>query len=275
MEVDMMKSTSTITGVSRRRPLGAVALGAVALAAGSTLAACSSQASAAAAPPSCSAGSPKLTLQGNGLASAPPNLLTVVVEVDVTKPSASSALADDNAKTAALSAALVHGGVASKDIQTSGLSIQPQYNYPHGVQTLTGYSVSNTVTAKIHDLATAGSVVDSLGAAAGNAVRIDALSFSVQDPRSLQDQARADAVKQAVSHAQAMATAAGERLGPVCSITDDASVPNVVHAPAYGYNGIAAGSLAAPSASVPLSPGTEQQSASVTMVYSLVAPRAR
>ena len=105
--------------------------------------------------------------------------------------------------------------------------------------------------------------------AAGNATRIDSLTFSIEDPRAIEDSARTDAVRQAVTHAPSMAGAAGERLGPVCSLTDNATSPS----PNYNDNL----QFAAPSAaaSVPLEPGTQQASDQITMVYALEQPARR
>ncbi len=105
-----------------------------------------------------------------------------------------------------MTAALTAGGVAAKDVQTSDLSINPQYN-PKGV--ITGYEVTNTLTAVLRNFTTAGSTVDAIAGAAGNATRIDSLNFSVEDTRGLEDQARTDAVHQAVSHARSMARRRG------------------------------------------------------------------
>lgn len=237
----------------------------VALAAGGAAAsACASTPSASAASAStaaCGGSAPKLTVQGTGMATGTPDLLTMTVGIDVTDSSAHAAMADNNTKAAAVTAAFTAGGVAAKDVQTSDLSVQPSYNSNN---VITGYDVTNTITAQLRDFATAGSVIDAVAAAAGNAVRIDSLSFSVEDPRTLEDAARHDAVGQAVSHAQAMATAAGERLGPVCALTDDTQA--TVTPQPYPF-GAAAGSIAAPS--VPLEPGSQQESDQVTMVYAL------
>lgn len=216
-------------------------------------------------PPACGGHAPQLTVHGTGEASGTPNVLTLTLAVDVSAPSAQTALADDNGSTQAVVTALTGGGVARSDVQTTGLSIQPSYDKTGA---LTGYAVDNNVVATIHDVATAGQVVDAAAGAAGNAVRIDSLAFSIQDPRRLQDRARLDAVHQAVSHASTMALAAGERLGPVCSLTDDTSAPT-----GTSYGTADAGNLAQPS--VPLEAGTQQASAQVTLVYALERGRGR
>ncbi len=189
------------------------------------------------------------------------------VDIDVTDPSAQASLIDDNTKASAVTAVLTRGGVAPKDIQTSNVSIQPQLNL---AGTISGYEMTNTITAELRNFSTAGAVLDSLTAAAGNATRIDSLTFSIDDPRAVEDTARTDAVHQAVSHARSMAQAAGERLGPVCSLTDQ-STPDLYAQP---YGTASAGAVNAPSA-VPLQPGTQQESAQITMVYALEQPHAR
>ena len=104
----------------------------------------SSGASAAGAGGSCGASASKMTLHGSGQAQATPDLLTVVVSVDVTGATAKAALADNNARTTKLHQTFTFGGVAAKDVQTSGLTIEPQYAYPAGKPPrLTGYHVTD------------------------------------------------------------------------------------------------------------------------------------
>jgi uncharacterized protein YggE len=235
--------------------------------AGAVVAACSTAATPAADPqPGCGGSAPRLTVQGTGLANGTPNLLTVSVGIDVTDPTAATAMTDDNAKATAVTGVLTQGGVAAKDVQTSNLSINPQYN-SKGV--ITGYEVTNTLTAKLRNFATAGSVIDAIAGAAGNATRLNGLNFSVEDTRGLEDRARTDAVHQAVTHARSMALAAGERLGAVCSLSDQSQTQ------VYGQNFSAQASAAGvdnAASPVPLSPGSQQETAQVTMVYALRPP---
>ena len=226
----------------------------------------SSPPASAAAKATCGGSASKLTVQGTGLAMGKPNLLTVSVGITVTDPTAKAALDDDNAKATSVIDALGLSGSAAKDVQTAGLTIDPQYNLKGAI---TGYQVSNTLVAKLRNFSTAGSVIDALAGAAGNAIRIDGLDFSVEDTRSLEDHARNDAVRQAVSHAKSMALAAGERLGPVCSLTDQSQINNFNQS--FRASDQAAGTPLASGASVPLAPGSQQETAQVTMVYALTA----
>lgn len=241
----------------------------VLLAAGVVAAACSAAAAdPVAAKPTCGGSSPRLTVQGTGLATGTPNLLTVTVGIDVTDPTAAGALADDNNKATAVIDALALGGVTAKDAQTSDLSVNPQYNQ-NGV--ITGYQVTNTLTAMIRDFKTAGTVIDDVAGAGGNATRINSLDFSVADTRGLEDRARTDAVHQAVAHARSMAEAAGERLGPVCSLTDQTQIENFNEPYAAGLPSATSNAPAA----VPLEAGSQQETAQVSMVYALLPPPLR
>ncbi len=246
---------------------GGLALGGVLLAAcGATTTQGGTAASAAA---TCGHSAPRLVVHGMGLASGTPNLLTVQLQISVTRPSAAAALQADNLRTAAVLAALAGGGVAHSDIQTTGLTIQPNYVYPaSGVPRLTGYQVDNSITAKLRDLGRAGTTVDSAARAGGNAGQIEGLTYTVADARSLDTAARVDAVRQAMARARAMARAAGDRLGAICTLTDTSPAPTP---PVFGpIPGPLRATAAAPSP-VPLEAGTQQVAATVTLVIGLRA----
>ncbi len=210
----------------------------------------------------CRAGVSTLAVTGTGTASAKPDVLTVVVDVSVTGATASGALSDDNAKSASVISTLTRGGVAVRDVQTSNDTLQPRYGEGNPPPVV-GYQVTNTITAKLRRFSTAGALVDAVVGAAGDAARLDSLTFSLSDQRQLQDRARGAAVDQARSHAGAMAAAAGEHLGPICSVSDQSQ-------PAFPQPLQAFASSAATAAPpVALAAGTQQASAQVKMVYSL------
>lgn len=242
-----------VVGVVVAVILGGVALG---LAVEKSGAAASAQAS-------CGPTSPKLTVVGTGEVTATPDLLTVVVQVTTTEPSAALALATDNTNATAVVTAFRSGGAQANDIQTSDLSLQPQYSYPKGVSTVSGYQVANTITATLHDIAHSGSVIDAVVGAAGNAAQIESLSFSSGNTGAVEAQARARATTQAVVHARALAHAAGRSLGAVCSLTDQSQVPVL----SKGVGNQAFASAGAPS--VPIESGSQTQTAQVALVYAL------
>ncbi len=215
---------------------------------------------------SCATSAPHLTVQGGGQGSGTPDVLTAVFGFSTTAGNAAAALSQNNAKVALALQALSANGVVARDTQTTGLNLSAQYAYPHGVATLTGYQVTQTVSAALRHPSTEGAAIDAVVNATGNAAQIDSLTFSFADPGAVQDKARTAAVHQAVAHAQAMAAAAGRKLGPVCSLTDDAQPASPGTNQRFnGLNGLPA----AGTAPVPLEPGTQVESDQVTMVYAL------
>jgi uncharacterized protein YggE len=217
-------------------------------------------------PAGCGGSNPKLTVQGTGQAFGTPDVLHAVFGFSTTAGTTSDALSQNNAKVTQAVTALGANGVATRDVQTTGLSLQAQYAYPHGVPTLTGYSATNTITATLRNTATAGAAIDAVVSASGDAVQIDSLTFSFGNPTADEDQARADAVDQAVSHAHAMATASGRTLGPVCSLTDNTQPTGPY--PNAGLDYAQSANNAGASA-VPVEPGTQTETDQVTLVYAL------
>jgi hypothetical protein len=201
-----------------------------------------------------------ITARGVGTITGTPDVVTVVLGVQTQGPSAQGALDANTRQATALINMLKSKGVADADLQTSELSVNPSYDQTNGK--ISGYEVTNQVTATLHDIAGAGGIIDAAGDAAGDAVRVQQLSFSIDDDSALRAKARADAVKQAQTQARQLAEAAGVRLGKVRSITESAGGPPP--SPLYKQSMDAAG--AAP---VPIQPGSQKLSVSVEIVYDI------
>ena len=206
-----------------------------------------------------SAGS-SITAQGTGTVSGTPDVVTIVIGVQTQSASAQTALDDNNKRAAEVIGALKESGVAPADLQTSQLSITPSYD--EKVQQITGYQVTNMVTAKLREISTAGAVIDAAGKTAGDAVRVQQLAFSIDDDSALRAQARADAVKRAQAQAKQMADAAGVQLGAIRSITETSAA-----APFIPPMASAAGDTK--TASVPLEPGSQELSVVIEVVYEI------
>lgn len=223
-----------------------------------TLTACASGSSPAAA--SGGADVAGITARGVGTITGTPDVVTVVLGVQTQGPSAQGALDANTRQASALINMLKSKGVADADLQTSELSVNPSYNPSNGK--ISGYEVTNQVTATLHDIAGAGGIIDAAGDAAGDAVRVQQLSFSIDDDSALRAKARADAVKQAQAQARQLAEAAGVRLGNIRSITESPSAPPP--SPLYKQSMDAAGA-----ATVPIQPGSRKLSVSVEVVYDI------
>jgi hypothetical protein len=247
-----------------RLTLGALAVGVVVLSGtGLALALRAGATTPATAPAGCISSQPRLTVQGTGQADGTPDVLTAVFGFSSSASSATAALSQNNAEVNQALLALSGKGVAQADVQTTGLTLAPQYVYPNGVPTRNGFAATNTITATLRDTKTAGDAIDAVVNATGDAATINALNFSFANPAQVEDQARAHAVHQAVAHAQAMAAAAGRRLGPVCSLTDNTQ-PSLLEP--YPSAGLSRNDQAS---AVPVEPGSQTESDQVTMVYAL------
>jgi uncharacterized protein len=201
-----------------------------------------------------------ITVTGTGNATGTPNELQLSVSVNRQAASVSTALGQANQDMTNVRDALKAHGVADADLQTSGMSIQPNYSQGGSIN---GYQVTESLTAILRDIANAGATISAAATAGGNATRIDGVSLDLSDPAdSLLATARTSAMADAKAKAQQYATAAGQTLGPVISISETpASTP--VNVPQYA----ASGAAAAPS--VPISAGSQQVSVTVTVTYAL------
>ena len=202
----------------------------------------------------------KITVTGVGTVTGTPNQLLLSMGVSVNGASVSSALSQANQAVRDVTAALRARGVAGRDIQTSGLSISP--NYEGNTQVPVSYGVTESLTATLNNLSLAGGQIEAAVHAGGNAVTVDNVSLNLTDTGRLLAAARAAAVRDARAKAAQFAAALGEPLGPVVSITPEEQVSPVF----YGANDFAASSTKA--AKVPIAPGTQQVSVSITVVYS-------
>lgn len=237
-----------------------IKIGVSAVFAGTLLAACGTSTSSAVSSNSGCHGGPTVTSHGEGSAVGTPDLLTIQLSINTHGSTASLALNSNSTSTQALIKQLRASGIVQNDLQTTGLSLFPTYASPSAI--ITGYQVSNTVTARITDIASAGTIIDNAVKAAGNAIRVNRFTFSVLNTSKLYSQARAQGVKQAASEATAMAQAAGRQLGPLCSLNDN--LASVIPSQKSPY-----GSATSSTSDVPIQAGSEKINASVTAVYQL------
>ena len=191
---------------------------------------------------------------------ATPDQLTVHVGVETAARTAAAAMADNSTRATELIAALRAAGVAAADVQTSNLSVFPEYDDKG--RFITGYRVSNSVTATVRDLSRASDLLDAAASAAGDALRINGLSFSLADMAPRLAEARAAAVADARLRAEQLATAAGVTLGrlrhmsdlPGAHERDPMSARSMMAAGAYG---------------TPVEAGSQEICAEVELVYDI------
>ena len=160
---------------------------------------------------------------------------------------------------------LLDKGIAEKDIQTQWFNVYPVRKWTEWEDTIIGYEVTNTVTVKIRDVDATGQIIDAVAKAGGDLIRINGVSFTVDDPSPYYDEARAEAVDDAIEKAKQLADLSGVQLGKPFYISEGGG---------YTYNPIYRDyeMMAFEGGSVPttsISPGETQITLTVQMAFAI------
>ncbi|MGB7373231.1 SIMPL domain-containing protein [Pontixanthobacter sp.] len=140
---------------------------------------------------------------------AAPDIATVSAGVSSEAPTAVRAMADNAAAMTTVIARMKSLGIEEKDIQTSGINLNAQYDYDRTSkrQIFRAYRVSNRVTVILRDVSETGAVLDALVAA--GATDIGGPDFSISDDTMAKAQARKAAMDTARARASEYAGWAG------------------------------------------------------------------
>ena len=178
-----------------------------------------------------------LSVSGEGVAHAAPDIALITLGAVSEAVSARDALDDNSATMTGLIDALKDEGLEDRDLQTSGFSVEPIFSQPprdydHSTPfrpEIVGYRVRNNVNVRIRDLERVGAILDLVVTLGANS--ITGPSFTVADPTPLEDEARRTAVADALRKAELYAEAADVDLGPIQSISEGyASAPQPMQA---------------------------------------------
>jgi hypothetical protein len=200
----------------------------------------------------------QVTVVGSGQVQGVPDTLTADVGIDFTAPDVTTAMNQTNDRQQAVINALTGAGVDRKDISTTEVSLQPEYDSSGG--TITGYRAGNSIRVKIHPADSASHVLAVIVGAGGDATRINSVSYSIADDSQLVKDARARAFQDAKNRAEQYAQLSGLKLGKVISISEaSGGASTMPPAPPRG------GAVE----NVPLEPGQQTVSFSVTAVWGL------
>jgi len=161
-----------------------------------------------------------ISVTGEASVSVAPDQAQIEGGVSSDAKTAREASEANNAAMGKVLLALKAAGVAEKDIQTSRLSLQPQYSPNRsGSSPVVGYRASNRVTVRLHDVTRVAGTIDTLVGA--GATDIGGINFSVSNASKLLDDAREQAVADARRKAEIYARAAGVTLGAPLSISEE------------------------------------------------------
>lgn len=205
-----------------------------------------------------------ISVSGTGSVSVTPDIARLDVGVEVTGDTVADARGRAADAMAGVMDALEDNGVdVEADVQTRFFNIYPQYNYRSDeTPEIIGFTVSNQVTVTVRDIDTASDVLDAAIEAGGDAVRVNGITFTVDEPEQYMDEARADAIANARARAQTLADAAGIDLGAVRTISESTSFfgDQRFAVPEAAFDGAGG----APS---PISPGEQELTVNVSVVY--------
>ena len=231
----------------KHRPVFAVAIAAATLFAAPAV--------AQTAPP------PAISVTGEANVSVAPDLALVDGGVTSEAKTAREASDANNTAMGKVLQALKAAGIDPKDMQTSRLSLQPQYAPNRtGPSAVTGYRASNRVTIKVRDVTKVANVIDTLVGAGAN--EIGGINFMVSQASKLLDEAREKAVADARRKAEIYAKAAGVALGAPLSISEEGNAPPMPY-----RNKMSAGMAT----SAPVAQGEETLSVTVNVSWAIKA----
>lgn len=207
-----------------------------------------------------------LTVTGTGRASVRPDIADLRLGVTVTESTVEAARTSSAGIQNGILARLRALGIAGRDLQTSIVNVQPQYDYSEqsAPPRLVGYQFSNLVAATIRDIDKVGDAID--GALGAGATTIDQISFRVADPAAAEAQARDAAVTDARTRADGLAASAGVSIAGVAAIVEGGAGPVPYPRPFERMV------MAAKDAGTPIEAGENEITATVTVTY-LLAPR--
>ena len=157
---------------------------------------------------------------------------------------------------------VTRAGIADRDIQTSNISLNPEYRYIQDqAPQLTGYSASNQLSVRFRDIAKSGDILDALVAEGANS--ISGPNLTIDKPEEALDEARTKAVGVGRARAELYARALGMRVVRLVSVSESGGgypvpppMPVMMEARAQA-------------SSTKIDPGEQKLSVSLGMVFEL------
>ena len=202
-----------------------------------------------------------LSVSASAEARHAPDVASVSAGVVTQAADANSAMRANAEQMQKVMAAIRAAGIADKDIQTSGINLNPNYRYAENQPpAITGYQASNTVNIKVRDIGKLGEVLDALVASGAN--QVHGPSFEIDQPEAVYDEARQAALKQAQARAEMYAQSLGLRVRRIVSISEGGGFQPPVPM-------MKAMAMDARMESAPVAPGETTLSANLDVVFEL------
>ncbi len=218
---------------------------------------------------------PHITTSGTASADVIPDEALMSLGVMAERPTAQAASADMASAASDVIAEAKANGIDPKDIKTATVTLTMVYDDEHDASgrltkhAMRGYQASETLSIRVRDVKKAGGLARSLVEKGAN--QFHSLSFDYAGEAVKRRELQADAMRDALAEAQSYTNAIGLRLGRVIQIGDD---PATIHsyadlpsrrAPSFGKS--------VSSVPIPIEPGVETISATISVTWELDTPR--
>lgn len=203
-----------------------------------------------------------ISVVGEGRAEGAPDEAIFEIGVEARRPTVAEARQAGAQAQGAVLEALRGAGIPEDGIQTSQLSVMPDYEYTEAGRRLLGYVVTNTVEVRTRDLDRLGPTLDAAVAAGGDMVRLQGLRFELSDPSAVRARAREEAIGRARAEAEQLAQLLGVRLGEPVAVEEVSATP--AHPVMMRME-----SAEARDAATPIQPGTTEVRVEVRVRWSI------
>jgi uncharacterized protein YggE len=161
----------------------------------------------------------RLDVTASGDVTRVPDLAIISAGVVTRSASASGAIQQAAARMARVREALRAAGIADRDIQTSNISLNPEYTYVNNQPPkLNGYTATNQLSVRFRDIANTGKILDALVSVGAN--QINGPNLTIEKPEAALDEARARAVATGRARADLYARSLGLRVVRVVSVSE-------------------------------------------------------
>jgi uncharacterized protein YggE len=161
----------------------------------------------------------RLDITASGEVTRVPDVAVISAGVVTRQQTASSAIQENSSRMERVLAALKKAGVAERDVQTSSLSLSPEYRYQENQPPqLVGYTASNQVSIRFRDIRNSGKILDALVAEGAN--QINGPSLTIDKPEAALDEARQQAIANGRARAELYARTLGKRVARVISVSE-------------------------------------------------------
>jgi uncharacterized protein YggE len=210
-------------------------------------------------------GSTLVTVSAQAEARQAPDMAVLSTGVQSLAPDANSALRRNAEQMTRVVASIKAAGIAANDVQTSGVSLNPDYAYvANRPPRIKGYYASNTVNVTVRDIGRLGEILDALVATGAN--QINGPTFDIEDKDAVLDKAREKALAKARTREDAYAKRLGLRVTRIVSIDETGSrgAPQPMHG-----RGVVVEQASAADASAPIAPGENVLGVTLDVVYEL------